>query len=111
MQYTRISKKLMDPTPSAKTYRSIIKGCLNGKRIPCLPSLLRDNKFITDFKEKAEHFNSIFSKQCSTIDNGSKLPSNLVYHTNETLSDIPFNREDIGKVISDLDPNKANEHV
>ena len=40
-----------------------------------------------------------------------ELPSNLVYHTNETLSDIPFNREDIGKVISDLDPNKANEHV
>ena len=29
------------------------------------------------------------------------------YHTNEKLSDVEFNREDNGKVISGLDPNKA----
>ena len=32
------------------------------------------------------------------------------YHTNEKLSDTIFNNEDIGKVISGLDPNKAHGH-
>ena len=64
-----------------------------------MPTLFHDNKFITHFREKAERFNSFFSKQCSILDNGSKLPSNLVYHTNEKLSDIIFKSEDIGKVI------------
>ena len=73
--------------------------------------MLHYNKFITDFKEKAKLFNSFFfSKQCSIIENGSKLPSNLVYHTNEKLSDIVFNSKDTGKVISGLDPNKAHGH-
>ena len=49
-------------------------------------------------------------KQCSIIDTGSKLPANLVYHTNEKLFDIVFNSEDIGKLISGLDPNKAHGH-
>ena len=51
-----------------------------------------------------------FLKQCSIVDNASKLPSNLVYHTNEKLSDIVFNSEDIATVISGLDPNKAHGH-
>ena len=108
--YTRISMKLMGPTTSAKTYWSILKRCLNDKRIPCIPPLFHDNKFVTDFKKKAELFNSFFSKQCSIIDYGSKLPFNLVYHTNEKLSHIVFNSEDIGKVISGLDLNKAHRH-
>ena len=99
----------MEPTTSAKTYWPILKRFLNDKKIPCILPLFHD-KFITDFKEKAELFNSFFSKQCSIMDNGSKLPSNLVYHTNEKLSYIVFNSEDIGKVISDLDPNKAHGH-
>ena len=97
----------MEPTTSAKTYWPILKRFLNDKKIPCILPLFHD-KFITDFKEKAELFNSFFSKQCSIIDNGSKLPSNLVYHTNEKLSDIVINSENIVKVISSLIPNKAH---
>ena len=51
--YTGISMKLMDPTTSAKTYLSIFKRWLNDKKIPCIPPLFHDNKFITDFREKA----------------------------------------------------------
>ena len=105
-----MSMKLMDPTTSAKAYWSILRRCLNDKKIPCIPPLFHDNKFITDFKEIAELFNSFFSKQCSIIDNGGKLPSNLVYHTDEKLSDIVFNSDDIGKIISGLDPKKAHGH-
>ena len=59
---------------------------------------------------KKLNFSTIFSKQCSITDNGSKLSSNLVYHANEKLSNIVFNSEDVGKVISGLDPNKAGGH-
>ena len=77
---------MMDPTASAKTYWSILKRLLNDKKIPCIPPLFHDNKFITDFKEKAEFSNS------------------------DIVSDIAFNSKDTSKVISDLDPNKAHGH-
>ena len=44
---------------------------LNNKKIPLIPPLYYDNGFITDFKEKAEFFNSFFSKQYSLISNNS----------------------------------------
>ena len=53
--------KLMDPMTSAKTYWPIVKRYLNDKKIPCLTPLFHDNKFITDFKEKTELFNSFRS--------------------------------------------------
>ena len=84
-------------------HRSVLKRCLNDKKVPCIPPLFHDNKFITDFKAKAELFNSYFCKQFSIINSGSKFPSNFVYHTIEKSSDILFNSEDIGKVISGLD--------
>ena len=51
----------MDPTTTAKTYWSILKRCLNDKMIPSVPPFLHDNKFITDFKEKAERLNPFSS--------------------------------------------------
>ena len=32
-----------------------------------IPPLFHENRFITDFKEKAELFNSFFSSQCSLL--------------------------------------------
>ena len=65
----------MNPKTSLKTYWSILKTLLNNKKIPCIPPLLQDNKYVTDFKKKAELFNLFFAKQCSIIDNSSELPS------------------------------------
>ena len=42
--YLRISKKLMDPMTSAKTYWSILKSLLNNKKNPCIPPLFHQNK-------------------------------------------------------------------
>ena len=67
--YLRISNKLMDPTTSAKTYYSILKTLIN-KEIPCIPPLFHQGKNVTDFKRKAELFNSI-------IQNSSKFPLTL----------------------------------
>ena len=66
--------------------------------------------FTTDFKEKAELFNCFFSQQCSLISNNSSLPTNVRYITDKRLSIVAFSVEDIGKVIQNLDSNKAHRH-
>ena len=43
--------------------------------IPVNPPLFHKNKFLTDFKKKAELFNSFFAKQCFLIKNDSKQSS------------------------------------
>ena len=59
----RISKKLMDPMTSGKTYWSIFKSLLNNEKLPCIPPLFHHNKNVTDFKKKAELFNRFFAKR------------------------------------------------
>ena len=66
----------MDPMTSLKTYWSLLKTLLNNnKNSLCL---LQDNKYVTDFKKKAEIFNLLFAKQCSKIDNSNELPLNFL---------------------------------
>ena len=48
---------------------------LNNKKIPLIPPLYYDNRYISGFKEKGELFISFFSKQSSLISNNSLLPS------------------------------------
>ena len=84
--YLHISKKFMNPMTSLKAYWSISKTLLNYKKIPCIPPLLQDNKYATDFKKKAELFNLFFAKQCSIIDNSPELPSNFLKKTRTDLS-------------------------
>ena len=50
--------------------------------------LFHENRFITDFKEKDELFNSFFSSQCSLLKNCSKLPINFRYVTDKRLRTI-----------------------
>ena len=83
---------------------------LNNKKIPIIPPLFHENKFITDFKEKAELFNAFFAKQCSLIDSNSNLPKKLIYLSEKRLSKIRFSEDDIAKIIQNLDPNKAHGH-
>ena len=61
---------------SRKSYWSILKTFLNNK-ILVIPPILHDNKFITNFKEKAEIFNNFFAKQCSLIDTNIDFSSVL----------------------------------
>ena len=68
-----ISKKLMDPVTSAKTYWSILKTLLNKKEtfLVSLLSFIKVN-MLQILKKKAKLFNS-FAKQCSIIQISSKL--------------------------------------
>ena len=73
---------------------------LNNMKTPLISPLYYDNRFMADFKEKAELFNSFLYKQCSIISNNSSLPSYSNY----------ISVEDIGKIIQNLDSNKAHRH-
>ena len=108
--YLRIFKKLMDPMTSAKTYWSILKSLLNNKKIPCIPPLFHQNKYVTDFKKKAELFNCFFAKQCSIINNSSEPPSSIWKKTDKSISTVTFTSDDIATLIQNLDPNKAHGH-
>ena len=87
-----------------------LKTFLNNKKISCIPPLLHDDKFITNFKEKTERFNNFFAKQCSLINWNSDLPSVLSQKTHKSLSTIKFPSDDILKIIKNLDLNKAHGH-
>ena len=108
--FFRISEKLNNPKTSIKCYWSLIKTLLNGKKVPCIPPVYDNNRYVTDFKEKCQLFNSYFSEQCTLFKNISTLPNTYSKHTNNILDTIVFSKEDIYKIINNLDPNKAHGH-
>ena len=91
-----------------KVYRSVLKSFLNNKKI--VSPLFYENCFVTNFKEKAELFNSFFADQCSLISNASKLSSNFTLYTDNRPSTVTFSQDDVVKVIQNLNPNKFHGH-
>ena len=108
--YCRMTNKLTNAEKRSKAYWSILKRFLNNKKIPLIPPLFYENCFVTNFKEKAELFNSLFADQCSLMSNASKLPSNFTLYTDNRLSTVTFSQYDFGKIIQNLNPNKAHGH-
>ena len=86
--YCQLSDKLDDPKTSAKAYWSLLKTLYNGKKIPLIPPILVNNKLISNFKEKANHFNAFFASQFTPVSNDSSLPGTNNYVCNVSLSSI-----------------------
>ena len=105
-----MTNKLTNAEKISKAYWSTLKSFLNNKKIPVIPPLFYENCFITNFKEKAKLFNSFFAGQCSLVTNASKLPSIFTLYTDNRLSTVTFSQDDIGKIIQNLNPNKAHGH-
>ena len=108
--YTKLSSRSADPLTSPKAHFSILKTFLNNKKISCIPPLFHENKFIIDFKEKAELFNHFFVNQCPLLSNNSVLPTDLPQRTNKCLDSIHLYSSGVAKIIIHLDPNKAHGH-
>ena len=106
--HRQLSFKLNDPKTSAKAYWSILKALCNGKKIPLIPPILVNSKLISNFKEKANHFNAFFASQCTRVSNDSVLPSKTNSVSNVSLSSIQFKDQDILKIIRSLNYNKAH---
>ena len=87
-----------------------MKGLLNGKKILCISPVFHGDKYVFDFQEKSETFNSFFADQCPLIWNGSVLPSELPLQTDSTLFSCHFAKEGIFRIINKPDPNKAHGH-
>ena len=97
-----MTKKLTNVSKNCKAYWYLLMRLLNNKKLPLIPPLFHENKFVTDFKEKAELFNSHFVTQCSLISNSSKLPSHIQYVTDNRLSCVSFSHNTIATVIQNL---------
>ena len=108
--YSRITYKLTHIQKNTEVYWTLLKGFFNNKKIPLTPPLFHGNEYVTDFKKKAELFNSFFAKQCSLISNSSELPLNLHYTTEKRFNTLNFSNNDIEKIIQNLDPYKAHGH-
>ena len=63
-----------------------------------------------DFIEKANIFNDFFSTQCTPLSYNGVLPSEISFKTQQRLSSINFEKEDILKIIRNLNVNKAHGH-
>ena len=58
LHYENLAKKLNNPLLQTKTYWSILKTFYHDKKIPLIPPLLVDDKFVNDTKTKADIFNT-----------------------------------------------------
>ena len=103
-----LSDKLNDPHTNAKSYWSILKTLHKINKIQFIPLILINNKLISNFKKKANHFNAFFASQCTPVSNNSTLPLVPAPVTNASLSSISLNDQDIHKIIHSLNINKAH---
>ena len=110
LYYENLGKKLNNPLVQAKTYWSILKTFYNCKKIPLIPPLLVNDKFVTDMKTKADIFSKIFAEQCTHLKNDSKIPINQIFLTQSRLSSLDFNEDEILKIIRALNIHKAHGH-
>ena len=101
---------MRDPLTSTKCYWSLLKTILNEKKVPCIPPIFHNNKYVTDFKEKSEIFNSFFANQCSLTPNNSISPSELKLFTKHSLTFCDFSETDVLQMIDNQDSNKAHGH-
>ena len=59
--FENIAKNLSDHNISSKAYWSILKSFLTVKKVPCVPPIFHENRFITDFRKTTELHNSFFA--------------------------------------------------
>ena len=80
------------------------------QKIPLISPLFHENKFVLDFKERAELFNYHFSTHCSLISNSANSRRIFKDLTDNRFSCVSFSQHKTAKIIPNLDPNKAHGH-
>ena len=102
-----LGSKLADPTTGQKSYWNILNKFLNKCKIPKIPPILVDDKYITNCREKASIFNDFFSSQCTPIVNNSVLPD-IRFHTMSRFGSFEISLAEINVFISGLNIKKAH---
>ena len=99
--------KLANPKTGQKSYWKIVNKFLNKCKVPRVPPLFENNKFITSCLDKATIFNSYFAEQCTPLVTESVLPG-LTFHTNNRIDSFQITQQEVNDIISALQPKKAN---
>ena len=94
----------------AKTYWSILKSFYKDRKVPLIPSLLIDDKFVTNIETKINIFNKFFADQCQPLNNAIDLPTNQIFLTQSRLGSLDFNEGERLQIIRALNINKAHGH-
>ena len=89
-----VTSKLEESHTAPKTYWTLLNRLLYNKKIPAIPPLLVDGKFVSDFYEKSNIFNNFFASICTPIKNASTLPS-FSYRTNTRIKSFNITEKDI----------------
>ena len=97
--YSYLSTKFVKQKSNPKICWSVLKRFLNDKKRPWTPSLFHENKLVTDFRKKADIFNSFFAKECSLINSDSSLPSKIKKKTGNCLYSVKYSTKDILQII------------
>ena len=71
--HSNLGLKMNNPPTHFKTYFSLLKTLVSGRKVPHITVIQIDNKFITNSKEKAKIFSDYCAKQCRVIHNSSQL--------------------------------------
>ena len=103
----KVGAALEYPATGIKTYWAIMKSVLMKARVPNIPPLLENDRFILDFTAKADIFSDHFIKQCNTIDTGSQIPQHILAIA-PPLTDFPFSNEKILNIIRSLNSNNVH---
>ena len=109
--YNHLPLKLNNHNSCAKTYWSILKSFHNDTKVPLIPPLLVNNKTVSDFTKKTNLFNDFFAIQCAPLTNSNNLPPTRYFKTHLRLNSISFEKEDILKIIRNLNVNKALDDI
>ena len=102
-----VGNTLVSQETSAKKYWSLIDTVISKAKIPVIPPLLENGLFVTDIAQKAQLFNDHFIRQCTTIENGSKIPDHTSINPIR-IDSVAISEQKILKIIRSLNPNKAH---
>ncbi len=100
--------QLSDPNIGIKKYWSVMKEIFGNKVKASIPTLIDNNMTYSTDIEKANLFVELFSNQCSVDPPppGYSLPD-PVYLTDQRLSSVTFEVDQVFRILSSLDTNKA----
>ena len=100
--YTQISTKLMDPTKSLEAYWSILNTIT--KKYLVFHQFIIETIISLILKRRLRSSTTF----CTLVENTSKLPTDSFKKTKNLLSTISFTKDDVAKIIKNLNPNKVH---
>ena len=104
-----MTSKLQNTEKTSKSYWFLLKIFLNNQKIPLKSPVIHSNRFISDFKHKAEPFNDFFSNQCSLINNTNFQQISITLPIGDYRR-LRFQLMILLKLFKTFNSNKANGH-